>query len=32
MKFLHNPKVKPEMKSPRRIKPAQAMGTRLATN
>jgi hypothetical protein len=32
MKFLHAPKVKPEVKSSTRIKPAQAMGTRLATN
>jgi hypothetical protein len=32
MKFLHAPKVKPKAGSPRKTKPAQAMGTNVATN
>jgi len=32
MKLLHAPKVKPETKSPREIKPTQAMGARVTTN
>jgi len=32
MKLLHTPKVKPETKPPKKIKPAQTMGVRVVTN